>query len=73
MKFIHTHPLVALVVGLTSLIAAGFSTFFMILAVGVSDGAGHVTSQIMLAGSVLAGLGAVLIIGLSARVLLSES
>lgn len=51
----------ALVTGIILLLAAGFGTFYSILAVGVSDGPGHLTAQLMLAACTLAALVATVI------------
>jgi hypothetical protein len=52
------HPVALLALGSGVLIASGFGTFYSILAVGVSDGSGHVTAQLMLGGCIIVGLGA---------------
>ncbi len=54
------------------LIAASCSCFYMLLAIGVSDGAGYLTAAFMLVGSTVAVLGALLVVGLSIRALLAN-
>jgi len=56
---------IALVVGTIAMIAACVGIFFSVLAVGVSDGAGHVTAQIMLTACILAALVASVVIACS--------
>lgn len=71
MRHIRTHPWTALTASLAMLIAASFTCFYMLLAVGVSDGAGYLTAAVMLACCVFAILTAMLFAGLSIRVLLA--
>lgn len=66
---IGKHPAFALIAGSILLAAACFGTFYSVLAVGVSDGPGHLTAQIMLAACGLAALAALLLIWRSARAL----
>lgn len=66
---IGKNPVIALVAGAISMIAACLGTFYSILAVGVSDGPGHMTAQIMLAACILATLAALVVMGRSARAL----
>lgn len=58
---IDKHPLVALGTGLIVLVAACSGTFYSMLAVGVSDGPGHLTAQIMLAACILTMLAGLLV------------
>lgn len=67
---IGKHPLVALVTGVISMIPACFGAFYSILVVGVSDGPGHITAQLMLAGCLLTLLAALFVVGRSTRALL---
>jgi hypothetical protein len=57
----------ALGTGLILLIAASYAAFYSMLAVGVSDGPGHLTAQIMLAGCIVTILAALLVILRAAR------
>ena len=66
---ISKHPLVGLVFGFMMLCAACFGTFYSALAVGVSDGPGHLTAQVMLAACILVLLAPLFSIGRSARTL----
>jgi hypothetical protein len=59
-------------VGAAALIASGFGTFYSILAVGVSDGLGHVSSQLMLGGCILAALCSLMLIWRAALSLLAR-
>lgn len=63
------HPIAVLAAGTVLLVAACIGTFYSVLAVGVSDGPGHMTAQFGLAVCVLAALAALLLIGRSARAL----
>lgn len=71
-SYIQRHPKLMLIAGCVLLLAACFSAFYMTLAVGVSDGAGHVTAIVMLASSGLFGAGALLLIVASVRAILTS-
>jgi hypothetical protein len=62
----------ALGVGLIVLIAASYGTFYSMLAVGVSDGPGHLTAQIMLAACIVITLAALLAVLCAARAILAR-
>lgn len=68
----RTHPGAELAVGLAALIASGLGCFYSILAVGVSDGPGHLTAQLMLGGSIVAIFGATAIIWRASSALLAR-
>lgn len=51
------------------MIVAGFGTFYSVLAVGVSDGPGHLTAQFMLAVCILVALAALLVVARATRAL----
>lgn len=72
MSYIRAHPWRVFIVGVALMIAACFSTFYMMLAVGVSDGAGHITATVMLAGSALAAFGALLLVVLSTHAIFAD-
>ncbi|XHS01439.1 hypothetical protein ACFB49_30440 [Sphingomonas sp. DBB INV C78] len=58
---ISKHPSAWLVIAAAALIASCFGTFYSFLAVGVSDGPGHITAQLTLGACVVAALGALVI------------
>jgi len=66
---ISKNPVIVLIAGVILLAAACLGTFYSVLAVGVSDGPGHLTAQFMLAACLLAMFAALLLIGCSARAL----
>ena len=72
MSYIRAHPRLVLFVATAALIAAVIGVFYMMLAVAVSDGAGHLSARIMLAGSVVVAIGALIVVGLSARAILAD-
>jgi uncharacterized membrane protein len=66
---ISKNPVIAFVAGAVSMIVAGFGTFYSVLAVGVSDGPGHLTAQFMLAVCILVALAALLVVARATRAL----
>jgi len=72
MSSIRAHPWRVLIVAIALIIAACLGSVYMMLVVNVSDGAGRTTALIMLAGSALTALSALVVFSLSVRAILAD-